>query len=284
MPLYAAAVWFRFWSIAVRRRPRLGRQCRRRLGERRRIGQTEAIEKKNKGGRWPATVAPVRAVAGVQVRLATQTTSDIYVADKLWRFATLAYCPWHRDGGCGFCRHGTYERVRPPGTLIARWYCPAARRTVSALPDCLASHYSGTLVQLEAMVSAVEQAHSLGAAAEHLRTEIELPGALRYLSRLCRAIHSALASVRGFDPKRFAAVAPTVQDFAAVLGTDSVLIRLRDQASVFLPQLLTPLGFNPLRHNAGTAVRRSQHRMGRDPPQAIVEPPRRTGHRPDKQE
>ena len=84
-------------------------------------------------------------MAGVQVRLATPTTSEDYVAGKLWRLASLARCPWHPAGGCGFCRHGTYERVRPPGTLIARWYCPKARRTVSALPDCLASHYSGTL-------------------------------------------------------------------------------------------------------------------------------------------
>jgi hypothetical protein len=145
--------------------------------------------------------------AGVQVRLATPTTSEQYVADKLWRFATLAQCPWHPTGGCGFCRHGTYERVRPAGTLIARWYCPRARRTVSALPDCLASHYSGTLADLEAMVLAVEQAPSRAAAAGQLRTEIEMPGALRYLDRLSRAVHSALATIRGLEPVRFAAVA-----------------------------------------------------------------------------
>ena len=97
-------------------------------------------------------------MAGVQVRLATPITSDDYVAGQRWRDATLSGCPWHPNGGCGFSRHGTYPRVRPPGTLIARWYCPLERRTVSALPDCLASHYSGTLVDLEAIVLAVEQA------------------------------------------------------------------------------------------------------------------------------
>jgi len=103
-------------------------------------------------------VTAARAVAGVQVRFATSVTSDDYVANKLWRLATLTACPWHPAGDCGFCRHDTYERVRPPGTLIARWYCPKARRTVSAPPDCLASHYSGTLADLEAMLLTVEQA------------------------------------------------------------------------------------------------------------------------------
>ena len=210
-------------------------------------------------------------MAGVQVRLATPTTSDDYVAGKLWRFATLAHCPWHPAGGCGFCRHGTYERVRPPGTLIARWYCPRARRTVSALPDCLASHYSGTLADLEATVLAVEQAPSRAAAAGQLRTEIELPGALRYLDRLCHSIHGALSALRGLEPERFEAVAPTLQAFAAVLGTGSVLIRLRGQLARYLPQLPTPFGFDPLRRSPGAAVRRRQHPTGADPPSAILE-------------
>jgi len=212
-------------------------------------------------------------VAGVQVRLATPTTSEVYVADKLWRFATLERCPWHPEGGCGFCRHGTYERVRPRGTLIARWYCPRARRTVSALPDCLASHYSGTLADLEAMVVAVEQAPSRIAAAGQVRTEIELPGALRYLDRLCRAIHGALAAICGLEPVRFAAVVPTLQAFGATLGADvgAILIQLRARLARYLAQLPIPFGFDPHRNVPGAAVRRRQHRMGPDPPSAILE-------------
>lgn len=212
-------------------------------------------------------------MAGVQVRLATPTTSEVYVADKLWRFATLAQCPWHPEGGCGFCRHGTYERVRPPGTLIARWYCPRARRTVSALPDCLASHYCGTLADLEAMVLAVEQAPSRPAAAEQLRTEIELPGALRYLDRLCRAVHGALAAVRGLEPECFESVSPTLMGFAAVLSAGSVLTPLRTVVARYLPQLPTPFGFDPHRSALNATVRRHQHRMGPDPPAAILEAP-----------
>jgi hypothetical protein len=203
--------------------------------------------------------------------LATPTTSEVYVADKLWRFASLTHCPWHPAGGCGFRRHGTYERVRPPGTLIARWYCPKARRTVSALPDCLASHYSGTLADLEAMVVAVEQAPSRSVAAEQLRTEIELPGALRYLDRLRRSVHGTLAAVRGLEPQRFGAVAPTLQAFAAVLGSESVLIGLRHLVARYLPQLPTPFGFDPHRCRLNGADRRRQHRTGPDPPSAFLE-------------
>ena len=212
-------------------------------------------------------------MAGVQVRLATPITSEIYVADKLWRLATLTVCPWHPAGGCGFCRHGTYERVRPPGTLIARWYCPQARRTVSALPDCLASHYSGTLTDLEAMVVAVEQAPSRATATGQLRTEIELPGALRYLDRLCRAIHDTLTVIRGLQPERFGALAPTLRAFAAGLGGGAVLVRLREWVARHLPQLPAPFGFDPHRRSLDAADRRRQHRMGPDPPSAFLEAP-----------
>ena len=220
----------------------------------------------------------MRAEAGVQVRLATPTTSDDYVAGKLWRFATLTQCPWHPAGGCGFCRHGTYKRVRPSGTLIARWYCPLERRTVSALPDCLASHYSGTLADLEATVLAVEQAPSRSVAAGQLRTEIELPGALRYLDRLCDSVHGALSAIRGLAPDRFEAVAPTLQAFTTVLGTDSALVCLRGLVARYLPQLPTPFGFDPHRCRLGAAVRRRQHLTGADPPSAVVEasPPGRS--------
>jgi len=217
---------------------------------------------------------PCGPVAGVQVRLATPITSDDYVAGQRWRDATLSGCPWHPNGGCGFSRHGTYPRVRPPGTLIARWYCPLARRTVSALPDCLASHYSGTLVELEGLIVAVEQAPSMAAAAEGLRTDIELPGALRYLRRLCQAIYQALGIVRGLLAARFVALPVTLQAFATALpGHPSVLMALRALASDYLQLLPTPLGFDPARHKVANPVSGFQHRTGPDPPQAILDAP-----------
>lgn len=208
----------------------------------------------------------------MQLRLATRSTGEDYVTGKLWCLATIACCPWHPEGGCGFCRHGTYPRVKPPGTLIARWRCPKSGRTASALPDCLASHFSGTLNELEAHVCAVEQARSLVAAAEHRRTDIELPGALRYLSRVCRAIHSALRIIRGLVPDTFLVAEPSVADFSKVLGMESVLTTLREHCARYLPHLPTPLGFNPSRINPASPSMGFQHRTGRDPPHAIVEP------------
>ena len=105
-------------------------------------------------------MAAVRAASGVQVRFATQTTSEDYVAEKLWRFATLRCCPWHPAGGCGFSRHGTYERVRPPGTLIPRWYCPRIRRTVSALPALLLGSITGAMTSTPALNVVTDAARS----------------------------------------------------------------------------------------------------------------------------
>ena len=205
----------------------------------------------------------------VQVRLATSTTSEDYVSGKLWCSATLSGCPWHPNGGCGFARHGTYGRVKPANTQIARWYCPQARRTVSALPDCLASHRSGTLDQCEALVCAAESAPSMQAACRQLRTDIELPGALRYVTRLVRDIHLSLKAIKGLFPGRFIG-APTLHDFALQMPTPHVLMQLREIAGRYLPQLPTPLGFNPPPIAARHSVALSQQRMGHDPPLALI--------------
>lgn len=205
----------------------------------------------------------------MQVRLATLTTSEDYINGKLWCSATLSGCPWHPNGGCGFARHGTYRRVKPANTRIARWYCPRARRTVSALPDCLASHRCGTLEQCEALVRTAESAPSMQAACRQLRTDIELPGALRYVTRLVRDIHRALKTIKGMFPERFIG-APTLRDFALQVATPQVLMQLRQIAWRYLPQLPTPLGFNPPPIGAQPSTALSQQRMGHDPPMALI--------------
>lgn len=213
-------------------------------------------------------------MAGVQTRYPTPSTSEEYVTGKLWRYARLTSCPWHPQGGCGLRRHGAYPRVSPPGTRIARWYCPRERRTVSALPDCLAAHRTGTLAQCEATVRTIEQARSLAAAADVVRTDIELPGALRYLSRLRAAIHGALGIIRGLEPTRFLHTEPTLTGFAATLDTEQVLMTLREQLRDFLPQLPAPLGFNPRPSGPAQRLKVRQHAMGRAPPCTVVDPAR----------
>ena len=57
----------------------------------------------------------------MQLRFSSDLTDEEYISQQAWRNASLKRCPLHPKGGCGFARHGTYERLSPPGTRIARW-------------------------------------------------------------------------------------------------------------------------------------------------------------------
>ena len=111
----------------------------------------------------------------MQRRFECHLTGADDVTQQGWLSATLPRCPLHPQGGCGFARHGTYARASPPGTRVARWYCPEGHRTFSLLPDCLAARLSGTLSEVEAVVRAAEQAPSLEA----------LPAPLGFTPRRC---------------------------------------------------------------------------------------------------
>ncbi len=206
----------------------------------------------------------------MQLRFACEHTGEEYVSQQAWRSATLPHCPLHPGGGCGFARHGTYERVSPPGTLIARWYCRKGQRTFSLLPDCLAARLSGTLAEVEAVVRDVEQAASMAAACEGLRPDIELPGVLRWVGRRVHAVHALLNVLKGLLPELFATCAPTLTAFSAHLGLSEVLLALRQIAAAFLHRLPAPLGFVPRRKPGGGRDRARQHRVGADPPGAVA--------------
>jgi hypothetical protein len=92
----------------------------------------------------------------VQLRHPTALTSEDSVRQKGWQQASLERCPLHLGGGCGFERHGTYERVEPTGIRVARWYCPTGKTSFSLLPDCLASRLGGSLDAVEEEVTTVE--------------------------------------------------------------------------------------------------------------------------------
>ena len=106
----------------------------------------------------------------VQLRFRTGLTGEQYVTTQGWRDATLVRCPNHPGGGCSLARHGTYARKTPPGTRIARWYCPESHTTFSLLPDCLAARLPGTLAELEHAVVTAERLPSVAAAATRLRS------------------------------------------------------------------------------------------------------------------
>ena len=150
----------------------------------------------------------------MQLRFQTGLTGVEYVTREAWRLATLARCPVHRDGGCGFARHGTYERVSPPGTRIARWYCPRAHRTFSLLPDHLAVRFPGTLYEIEQVVASVEAAPSVEVAADRLRSDdITLVSAVRWVRRRVSAVRALLTTVIGLFPQLLVGCVPTFTSF-----------------------------------------------------------------------
>jgi hypothetical protein len=124
----------------------------------------------------------------------------------------------------------------------------------------------------------------LFAAAVDRRQEIELPGALRYLSRVCKAVLSALQIVRGLLPATFLSVPSTVSGFSTVLDTRAVLMSLRQVVARWLPQLPTPLGFNPSRTKPESLPASFQQQTGRDPPSAFIEPAHSPDRRSDKEQ
>lgn len=180
--------------------------------------------------------------------------------------ASLSCCPLHPEGGCGFARHGTYPRVTPLGTLIARWYCRKGHRTFSLLPDCLAARMSGTLEEVEAAVDAMEQAPTQAAAAEEIRPIIYLPGALRWMRRRVKGVYLFLHLLLGLFPDRFAVSSATLGAFRLCLGPDPVLPQLREIAKDHLSVLPPPLGFLPPAGGGGESQAPAQQPSGPDPP------------------
>jgi len=205
----------------------------------------------------------------VQLRFQTGLTGADYVTQEGWRLARLAHCPLHPRGGCGFASHGTYERVSPAGTRIARWYCPQGHCTFSLLPDHLAARFPGTLCEIEQVVASVEQAPSLEAAANALRPDdVMLATALRWIRRRMRLIHTVLAVVVSLLPDLCIGASPTVQSFRIRLACEPVLIALRGLACIHLQALPRPLGFRPPGEAGGGRKAPFQQRMGPDPPES----------------
>lgn len=202
----------------------------------------------------------------VQVRFESKLTSEEYVSQQGWAKASLERCPLHPSGGCGVQQHGTYERVEPPGTRIARWYCRQAHTTISLLPDCLASHLSGALADVEAAVEAVEQARSVEAAADAQRPTIDLPGAVKWTRRRMRMMRRLLTTLIGLMPERFRSCEPTLASFRTALRVTDVLVTLRAIAAEHLAHLEVPVGFDPRARRGRRRPDAVQQRTGPDPP------------------
>ncbi len=203
----------------------------------------------------------------VQLRFETGLTGAEYVTREAWREARLSHCPLHPRGGCGFARHGSYERKTPAGTRIARWYCPQGHRTFSLLPDHLAARFPGTLSEIERVVATVEQASSLERAADTLRSDpVTLPSAVRWVRRRVAPVRALLTIVVGLFPRWLLGCAPTIAALRGRLACEQVLVLLRELAQVHLQALARPLGFQPPSYAGGEYQSGIQQRMGPDPP------------------
>jgi hypothetical protein len=200
----------------------------------------------------------------VQLRHETSLTSEAYVAQSAWANASLAACPRHPRGGCGFARHGTYPRTTPAGMRIARYYCPAAHETFSLLPDCLASRFPSDLDDLERVVTHVEAARSVEAAADALRPDIVLPSAVRWVRRRLGLVRAAVVLMATLLPDLVGHVRLT--SVRTTWATDRALVAVRQRAALHLPAWPRPLGFGPHRMAGDGAARPALHEMGPDSP------------------
>lgn len=203
----------------------------------------------------------------MQLRFQTLHTGEQYVSAEGWREARLDRCPNHPRGGCSLARHGTYARKTPAGTQVARWYCRESHTTFSLLPDCLAARLPGTLSELEQVVVEAEQAGSLMTVADQLRSDaVELPGAMRWVSRRVRLVHHALSLVIGLLPNKLSGCRAEVTACRERLGSDAVLVTLRSLTDRWLSVVAAPLGFRPHGIGGEHPTKRIQHNLGPDPP------------------
>ena len=203
----------------------------------------------------------------VQLRLAIEMTLEQYVAQKAWEAASLERCPDHPEGGCGFERHGTYWRKSPVTCQVARWYCPASRRTFSLLPDCLAAGMAGTLQRAEQAAAAVERGEPLQPSVELIRTAEEdadavgLAAGVQWIKRRHRNVVAGLVVIAGLMPEVFGDCAATVDGFARRLGSDAVLTTLRQRCAAHLQAVPAPIGFLPRSAPSRPAMTSSQQSM-----------------------
>lgn len=175
-------------------------------------------------------------------------SDERYVSESAWESAILDVCPFHPEGGCGLEKLGTYARVEPAGVRVARWWCPKQGASISLLPSFLAARWSGTVDAVEDVVAKVEAAGGVAAAVDALHPPdaadaIGLACALRFIQRRVAAIRVALLAIATLMPDRFAGVLPTLASFRARLGTERVLVVVRELAERHLGALPVPLGF-----------------------------------------
>jgi len=197
----------------------------------------------------------------VQLRFATDLTSEQYVKQQAWQSARLQECPLHRKGGRDLARHGAY--VRAGGFLVPRFYCRKGKTTFLLLPEFLAARMTGTLAEVEAVVVAAQEGPTQEAAAKKPRPDIDPPGALRWMRRRTQPIAFACLAVATMYPQEFTPPA-TLTEMRRQKQSTALLRDVRKLADSRLQSLPAPLGFR--RRSLWRPIRQDQlqHRPGAD--------------------
>lgn len=209
------------------------------------------------------------ATAGglVQLRFHCEHTSKEYVRTESWQSATLERCPLcSRESGEGFSRHTAYERKRPVGAWIARYYCKPCQTSFSLLPDCIAAGLSNSLDEIENVVVTVEKASSFENAAFDLRPDLEQSGRRRWVRRRVNRVRLMLGIVATLGVLTGTTRELTVTALRDDLGTDRALVDLRPLVNEHIAHLPTPVGFRRHHESAWKKPKRLQHKVGPDPP------------------
>ncbi|MCG5051850.1 MAG: hypothetical protein KA712_02725 [Myxococcales bacterium] len=148
---------------------------------------------------------------------------------------------------------------------VARYYCPTAHQTFCLLPDCLAARLSGSLDEVETVVAAVEAAPSIEAAADGLRPDIELPGAVRWVRRRYSAVRAALLVLVTSTPALLGKCQPTLAEVSERVRPP-VLRHVRAEVEKQLGALPAPVGFAPRLRAVPRGRTPREHETGPDPP------------------
>lgn len=138
--------------------------------------------------------------------------------------------------------------------------------TFSALPDCMAARVGGSLDEVE-RVALVAESKGVEGAAQDLRTEIDLPGAMRWIRRRRDAVRAGLLALITAMPDRLGTI-PRIQAVRTVLESERALVSLREIGADHLHALRNPLGFCRSHQRRSERDFVTQHETGPDPPGA----------------
>ena len=170
------------------------------------------------------------------------STVHEYNEQKLCEKAKLERCPIHPEGGCNIRRHGSYIRLIPIECKIPCWYCRTAHTLISLLPDFLASRLPGTLEDVEDVVLEAEKYPTLTSAAETIRPDIGLQGALRWLCRRLSYVNDILNVAAGIlKPIGF----KDLRRLQELYNFDFILPHLREKLNNHLYKMSHILGLIP---------------------------------------